>query len=161
LSKPVPFSGSPVAVPTLAELQADPSALDCLPLDALVTLRRQLRVLAADLEKEVTARLLAGFQGDAGLDAVAVLTPARLAKLWSMPVAKIRELCRTGRIPARKLGNKEWMVPIAALRGWAQPGIVEGPGPRHNADHVGHRGAAVQVRPHTVQVRRPAPPEGG
>jgi len=91
MSEPARFPEGPVAVPTLAELQADPSALDRLPLDALVALRRQLRVLAADL----TARLVAGFQGDGGLGAVAVLTPARLAELWSMPAAKIRELCRT------------------------------------------------------------------
>jgi hypothetical protein len=108
--------GNVSIVPTLAELQADLSAPDRLPLDALVALRRQLRVLAADLEQEVTARLLAGLQGDGGLDAVAVLTPARLAELWSMPAAKIRDLCRSGRIPARKLGNKEWVVPVAALR---------------------------------------------
>jgi len=88
-------------VPTLVELQTDPSTLDRLPLGALLALRRQLRVLAADPEREVTARLLDEFHGDGGLDAVAVLTPARLAQLWSMPTAKIRELCRTGRIPAR------------------------------------------------------------
>jgi hypothetical protein len=104
-----------MAGPTLPELQADSSALGRLPLDALVALRRQLRVLAADLEQEVTARLLAGFQGDGGLDAVAVLTPARLAELWSMPAAKVREPCRTGRIPAKKLGNEERAVPLTAL----------------------------------------------
>jgi hypothetical protein len=147
-------------VPTLAELQADPSALDSLPMDALVALRRQLRVLTADLEQVVTARLAAGCQGDGGLGAVAVLTPARLAELWSMPVAKIRELCRIGRIPARKLGNKEWVVPVAALHEWVRQGIVDGAGPGHNADHVGHWAAAAQIRPHTVQVRRPAPSEG-
>lgn len=161
MSEPVRFPAGPVAVRTLAELQADPSALDRLPLGVLLALRRQLRVLAADLEQEVTARLLDGFQGDGGLDAVAVLTPARLAELWSMPTAKIRELCRTGRIPARKLGNKEWVVPVAALREWARQGIAHEAGPRNNADYVGHRRAAVQVRPHTIQVRRPAPPEGG
>lgn len=148
-------------VPTLVELQADPSALERLPLDGLVALRRQLSVLAADLEQEVTARLVAGFHGDGGLGAVAVLTPARLADLWSMPAAKIRELCRTGRIPAKKLGNKEWVVPVAALREWARQGIVDGAGLRHNADHVSQREAAAKVRPHTVVVRRPASPEAG
>lgn len=148
-------------VPTLVELQADPSALERLPLDALVALRRQLSMLAADVEQEVTARLVAGSDGDGGLGAVAVLTPARLAELWSMPATKIRELCRTGRIPAKKLGSKEWVVPIAALREWAQQGIVDAAGLRHNGDHVRHRGAAVQVRPHTVQLRRPTPPEAG
>jgi hypothetical protein len=115
MSEPARFPEGPVAVPTLPDRQADPSALDRLPLDALVALGRQLRVLAADLEQEVTALLVAGFQGDGGLGAVSVLTPARLAELWGMPVAKIRELCRSGRIPARKLGNKEWVVPVAAL----------------------------------------------
>jgi hypothetical protein len=158
MSKPARFPPGPVAVPTLAELQADPSALARLPLDALVALRRQLRVLAADMDEEVTARLLAGFQGDCGLDAVAVLTPARLGELWSMPAAKIRELCRTGRIPARKLGSKEWVVPVAALREWARQGIVDRAGPRHNTDHVAPK---VLVPPHTVQVRRPVPPERG
>lgn len=148
-------------MPTLAELQADPSALDRLPLAALVALRRQLRVLAADLEQEVTARLLARFEGDGGLDTIAVLTIARLSELWSMPAPKIRELCRTGRIPARKLGNKEWVVPVAALREWAQQAIVDEPRPGHNAGRVGHWSAVAQVHPYTIQVRRPAPPEGG
>jgi len=155
------FPAGPVAVPTLAERRGDLFALNRLPLDALVALRRQLRVLAADLEQEVTARLLAGFQGDGGLDTIAVLTTARLSELWSMPAPKIRELCRTGRIPARKLGNKEWVVPVAALREWARQGIVDEPRPGHNAGHVGHRSAAAPARPYTIQVRRPAPPEGG
>ena len=77
-----------------------------------------------------------------------------------MPVAKIRELCRTGRIPAKKLGNKEWVVPVAALREWARQGIVDEVGLRHNVDHVGQRGTVAQVRPHTVEVRRPVS-EGG
>jgi len=161
MSEPERFPARPIVLPTLVELQVNPSALDRLPLDALVALRRQLRVLAADLEKEITARLLARFQGDGGLGGVAVLTPARLAALWSMPAAKIRELCRTGRIPAKKLGNKEWVVPVAALREWARQGIVDEPRPGHNAGHVGRRGAAAQVRPYTIHVRRPAPPEGG
>jgi hypothetical protein len=155
-----PPRGPTGPVPTLVELQADPSALDRLPLEELVALRRQLRVLASDLEQEVTARLVTGFQGGGSLGAVAVLTPARLAELWSMPVAKIRELCRTGRIPAKKLGNKEWVVPVAALREWAGQGIVDEVRLRHNADHVGQRGAVAQVRLHTVEVRRPVS-EGG
>ena len=140
----------------LAELPA----LDHLPVDALLALRRQLRMLAADIEREVTARLLAQFSGDGATD-IGVLTTARLAELWEMPAAKIRDLCRTGRIPARKLGPKEWAVPVAALRKWAQQGIVEGVDPRHNPDHAGHRGAASRVRPYTVELRRPAPPAGG
>jgi hypothetical protein len=160
MSEPERFPARPIVLPTLVELQVDPSALDRLPLDALVALQRQLRVLAADLEKEITARLLAGFQGAGGLGGVAVLTPARLAALWSMPAAKIRELCRTGRIPAKKLGTKEWVVPVAALREWVRQGIVDEAGPRHNADHVGQRGSAAPVRPHTVEVRRAAPHEG-
>lgn len=161
MSQPAGFPVGQATAFTLAELQAEPSTLDRLPLGALVALRHQLRVLAADLEQEITERLLTGFREDSGLDAVAVLTPARLAELWSMPAGKIRELCRTGRIPARKLGNKEWVVPVAALREWAGQGIVDTAGPRHNADHVAHRGAKAQVRPHKVEVRRPAPPEGG
>lgn len=137
----------------LAELPA----LEHLPVDALLALRRQLRVLAADIEREVTARLVAQFRGD-GATGIGVLTTARLAELWEMPAAKIRELCRTGRIPARKLGDKEWVVPVDALREWAKQGIVDVAAPRHNPGHADHRGAVARPRPHAVEIRRPGPP---
>src|SRR5258706_9011355 len=116
----------PVSVPSLADLQADQSALDRLPVDELLGLQRQLRHLAAAIEREVMARLLVGSRD--GSAEIGVLTPARLAELWSMPAAKIRELCRTGRIPARKLGPKEWVVPVAALREWARRNPIDAEG---------------------------------
>lgn len=165
MSERVHQPDGPMAAPTLAELQADPSLLDGLPVDALVALRFEVRVLAAEIERSVTTRLLSGPGPDAYPGDVDVLTTGRLATLWGMKNAKIRELCRTGRIPARKLGTKEWVVPLEGLRKWAGQALVEGPGARHNADNVNPRGTAGRGRRHTVEIRRPAPrlasPESG
>jgi excisionase family DNA binding protein len=45
------------------------------------------------------------------------LTPQEVAKSLSLRAAYVHELCRTGRIPARKSG-KYWMIPVAGLRRW-------------------------------------------
>lgn len=154
-SVPGPLHTSPSA-PSLADVLADPAVLEGLTEHALLAMRRQVHTLFADLEHAVTVRLLAGPHG-ADFSDLGVLTIGGLAKLWGMKDAKIRELCRTGRIPARKLGTKEWVVPIEALREWAQQTIADRTGPRHNAvDHVGLQVVVSPVRPHRVELRRPA-----
>jgi hypothetical protein len=162
MSESVRLHAGPMAAPTLAELQVDPSLLNALPVDALVALGFEVRMLAAEIERSVTTRLLAGPGRDAYSGDVGVLTTGRLATLWGMKNAKIRELCRAGRIPARKLGTKEWVVPLEGLREWARQALVDGPGARHNADHVSPRSGAGRGRRHAVEVRRPrlASPEG-
>jgi excisionase family DNA binding protein len=45
------------------------------------------------------------------------LTPQQVAQSLSLKAAYVHELCRTGRIPARKSG-KYWMIPVAGLRQW-------------------------------------------
>lgn len=89
---------------------------------------------------------------------VAVLTPATLGALWGMTPSKIRDLCRTARIPARKLGPKEWIIPVAALKRWARQNPLA---PQVTAGYTGPRdtrpgqAAAPQARPYRVEVRRP------
>jgi excisionase family DNA binding protein len=47
-------SGAPVAVPGLAEAQADPGVLERLPIDVLLDLQRQIRHLDADIDRAVS-----------------------------------------------------------------------------------------------------------
>ncbi len=90
-------------------------------------------------------------------DDVMVLTPARLAERWAMPVAKVRELCRAGLIPARKLGPKEWVVPVAALREWAASGLYNACTATLQSppETTPGQAAPAPARPYRVEVRRP------
>lgn len=87
-----------------------------------------------------------------------VLTTKRLSALWQMPEAKIRDLCRTGRLPAKKLGGKEWVISVAALREWVpkQP-LAEDDNLRLSSSHEPRRASQAphSARPYTVEVRRP------
>ena len=87
-----------------------------------------------------------------------VLTVDRLARLWRMKPAKVRELLRTGRLPGRKLGPREWVIPVAALREWARQNTVDAEVvSRYHAPHDAHpgQGAPEAARPYAVEVRRP------
>lgn len=137
MTEPARVPSSPVAVPTLAEVLADPGVLVHLPADVLVALRHHLRVVDADLERAITLGLLSNHENHD--DDIAALTPARLAERWGISEAKARELCRTGQIPARKVG-REWIVPVAGLRRWV---LEDGPVPRHDPHPA--------VRPYTIR----------
>jgi Helix-turn-helix domain len=145
----------PVVVPGLADVLADPDLLLRLPADVLIALRHQLRVLETDLERILTLRLVRHENPE--LDDIGVLSPAKLAELWGMPVAKVRELCRAGLIPARKLGPKEWVVPVAALRAWATTGLDKACTATLQSTHETTPGQAAPppARPYRVEVRRP------
>lgn len=147
------------AVPTLDEIARDPTKATTLSSDVLLDLHRQVRHLDADLDAAITKQM---FQTngpvDRGFEDVSILTPKQLAELWGMPEAKIRALCRTGRLPAMKIGAKEWAIPVAALReqikrGLAFSGNVALPYSREAEGRATHPPAA---RPYTIAVRRPA-----
>jgi excisionase family DNA binding protein len=138
----------PVSLTTIPEIERVIQEASAQELPGLLGELERLRALAW---QRMTAP-----RGDGSAD-IGMLTTARLAELWGMPAAKIRELCRAGRIPARKLG-KEWVVPVAALREWARRNPLEqAVVSRYNDSHEAHRGqgAAPQARPHRVEVRRP------
>jgi len=98
------------------ELARDPGVLEGLSLEALIDLRRRHDHIRAELDASITRKFTEARRPEAGYTDIQVLTIDRLADLWGMKPAKVRELCRTGRIPALKLGRKEWAIPIAELR---------------------------------------------
>jgi len=105
---------------SLDELAEECGRLDQLPLETLINLRRQHDHMRTEIEAVITRKMGGTHPAEATLADTAVLTVNRLAELWGMKAAKVRELCRTGHIPARKLGKKEWVVPVGALRVWAR-----------------------------------------
>jgi helix-turn-helix protein len=148
-----------VSAPSLAEVLADAAIVDRLPLDVLVVLRHQLRHLDADLGAAITRQMVRANRPLAhDLEDVSILTTTQLAALWGVAEAKVRALCRTGRLAAMKLGGKEWVIPVAALRAQIQTGLA-------SADNVtlpccretpGCATDPPPARPYTVAVRRPA-----
>ena len=92
-------------------------------------------------------------------DDVTVITTKHLAALWRMPEAKIRDLCRTGRLPAKKLGSKEWLISVAALREWMPKAMLAREvnlGLSSSYDLRRAPKTPQAARPYSVEVRRPA-----
>jgi len=142
--------------PTLDIIAADPTKAAALP----ATMRAVLLAQCAAVVAALAAPMLAAeaVRRSASDFDLGVMTTKQLAETWEMPEAKIRELCRTGLLPAKKLGAKEWVIGMAALRDWL-PNI-----PLASDDSVTlssrrdpRRGsqAASAARPFTVEVRRP------
>lgn len=123
----LPVGAQPAA--NLTDIVANPAVLDCLPAAALIAIRRQAYGLVADLERAVTERLLAG---PGALSELGVLTTGRLANLWGMKDAKIREICRTGQIPAPEAGE--------GVRGAGKGAARVGPG---ESPRVAYGGSSV------------------
>ncbi len=144
----------PIAVPSLDEIASDPALTRTLSPEAraaaLVRCASVLAALAAPPESRESST-----DSNASL---AVLTTKRLAEMWQMPEAKIRELCRLGTLPARKLGPKEWVIAADALRRWlpaaplAKP-ISLGLSSSHDPERASQPPQAA--RPYSVEVRRP------
>jgi hypothetical protein len=61
--------------------------------------------------------------------AVEIFTPETLAAHWEgrWTAAMIRDLCRRGAIPAKKIGAKKWIIPVAALAAWMAEGLGQIP----------------------------------
>lgn len=95
---------------------------------------------------------------------IEVLTTKRLSALWRMPETKIRDLCRRGILPAKKLGKdgngKEWLILAAGLRDWmrSKNGLADQGNVTVPSSHDPERGSAYSkaARPYAVSVRRPA-----
>lgn len=146
------------AAPGLDEIAAHPERACELSREARAALLTRTAALLAALAAAETASSGATKVPDAGLDDVAVLSTKELAGLWRMPEAKIRGLCRTGRLPAKKLGSKEWIIRVAALRECLPKiPLVENDNLRLSSYcDAGRAPQAPQAAPpYTVEVRRP------
>ena len=95
----------PIAVPGLADVLADPSVLDRLPVEALIALRRRVRGLDADIERAISLGFLSHTQNH---DDVAVLTPAALAERWGVSEAKAREMYRAALYRKEQVTHRVW-----------------------------------------------------
>lgn len=158
MSEPV-LSRPLSVVPALDAIRADPSLLDRLGLDVLLDLQRQHGHLGVDLSAAI-ARKVTPAHAEPALDAdVSILTTKRLAALWGMTEAKIRDLCRTGRLPAAKLGAKEWVVSVAGLRDLL-PKTSLATSASEALLLTRDTGRTPEItpsaRPFTVEIRRPA-----
>src|SRR5438876_1735786 len=99
---------------SLDEIARDPAKGASLPAITRAGLLAQCAVVMAALAASMVAsKDVHKPAPDVSLD---VVTTKQLAEIWLMPEAKIRDLCRTGRLPAKKLGNKEWLISVAGLR---------------------------------------------
>jgi hypothetical protein len=142
---------------SLDELAEELGGLDELSLETLINLRRQHDHIRTEIEAVIARKMAGTHPAETDLADTGVLTVNRLAEPWGMKAAKVRELCRTGRVPARKLGKKEWVVPVGALRVWAQENHVAQCGPRNYipGDATGRDQSLPEVPgAYRVEVRR-------
>ena len=150
-----------VVHPTLDTIAADPMKAAYLT----ATERAALLGQCAGFIAALTAPMVASAAGEPATadSSLHVLTTNALAELWGMPEAKIRELCRTGFLPAKKLGRKEWVVSVDALREWLpRPSQIRNDSFTLSLPRDPGRGpqAPSAARPFTVEVRhRPRRPQ--
>ncbi len=112
---PVPLA----AVPSLAQLQADPGLLERLPVDALVDLRRQLRHLDADVDAAICRQTTSAAGQPAAPEPDRLLTAEEAGRLAGVKPAWL--LRRAKRLPfTRKLSHKVVRFSEARLRRWLQ-----------------------------------------
>ncbi len=106
----------PAAVPSLADVQADPGLLAGLQVDVLVDLRRQMRLLEADVEAAITRHIIRADQArpvNAGADRL--LSPEEAAAEFG--VTKRWLLEHANEIPGvRRLSRKTVRFSERALR---------------------------------------------
>src|SRR5262249_40374471 len=128
---------------------------DALPLAEQRAVYVEIEALAARCRATVLLQAHQPQNSDVSLD---VVTTKALAERWRMPEAKIRDLCRTGCLPAKKLGPKEWVISVAGLRAWLPRALAEQVSPGLISPRDPGRGsqAPQAARPYTVEVRRPA-----
>jgi hypothetical protein len=107
------------AVPTLADLQADTATLDQLPLDTLVTLRRQVRHLDVDLDAAITRLMARAEPRSAPAEPDRLLSPAQAAAMFGVKPRWL--LDHADELPgARRLSRKVIRFSERALRGHLQ-----------------------------------------
>ncbi len=138
----------PEPVPNLVDV------LSAAPTDLVVRFRRDLARVLADCDFVLAASRPPAQPVD--LAEADVLTVDRLATLWGMKPGKVRELCRTRQLPARKLG-RAWVVPLALLAAWAKNPRAKQVTGGYNGSYETDPGqsAPPRARPYRVDVRRP------
>jgi len=135
--------------PTLDDLANDPTRA------AELSHARVLEQLARGaVAQAALVTRLAALQHEAGTldERTRIFTKDELAARLEMPEARIRELCRAGRLPgARKLGKK-WVIPIldTSLDSADSPGLTSAHDPGRGSQ------PPQAARPYPSGVRRPA-----
>ncbi len=106
----------PAAVPSLADVQADPRLLAGLQVDVLVDLRRQMRLLDADVEAAITRHIIRTDQArPVNIGADRLLSPEEAAAEFG--VTKRWLLEHANEIPGvRRLSRKTVRFSERALR---------------------------------------------
>jgi hypothetical protein len=143
------------AVPTLDALALNPT----LAIDLTADVRHALTLKVAAVLVALAVPASEHAASSEPPERLGILTTKHLGALWRMPEAKIRELCRAGTLPARKLGPKEWVIAADALRDWLpRAPLVKQVSPGLSSPRDPERGSqAPQVaRPYSVIVRPPA-----
>jgi len=148
---------------------AEPLPGDRLSLDHLVTHPEMIPALAPATRSLLLTQLgalalaLAAWEpivetnSASASDDLGILTTQQLADLWKMEEPAIRALCRSGRLPAKKLGEKAWIISRAELRAWLPKRPVDtGVGVTLTSPHVTrrHPEAPEATRPYTAVVRK-------
>lgn len=95
---------SPPSVPNLAQVQAERSLLDRLPVDALLALRRELGHLGIDVDMAITVRQMTPAPAQPA-DTDRYLTVAQVAERTGLSRSHLYELARRGDLPARPMGT--------------------------------------------------------
>ncbi|MFQ5932943.1 MAG: helix-turn-helix domain-containing protein, partial [Nitrospiraceae bacterium] len=111
-------------MPSLGQLADDPARAAALSPEAATALLARCAVVQSALVTRLVSApirqngyVAAAAEGDP-LDEVRHLNTRQVAKLFHLEEAYVQQLCRTHKIPARKVG-KYWRIPVAALREWA------------------------------------------
>jgi predicted DNA-binding transcriptional regulator AlpA len=111
---------SPLAMPTLAQAQADPAVLDRLPVDALVDLRQQIESLRVALDTALLrsiSRAMGQRPPSAPSEADRLLTAEEVAEMAG--VSKRWLYTRNSKLPfARKLSHRVVRYSEAGVRSW-------------------------------------------
>jgi hypothetical protein len=148
-------AGLAAAVPSLDAVAADPTlAAGLAPAARQVLMLKAAAVIAACAAPPQGRESPPDSHGS-----LAILTTRHLAEIWKMPEAKIRDLCRAGTLPARKLGSKEWVIAADALRDWLPKApLAKQVSPGLSSSYDPGRGsqAPQAAQPYTVEIRRPA-----
>lgn len=117
--------------PSLDQLVADPTRAQDLPPEVV----RDLLARVVGLQTVLLARALslplgANSQGEASAgadrlpDNLRCFNPRTVAELFGVTEAYVRQLCRTSRLPAKKVG-KYWLIPMGVVRDFARDNGVD------------------------------------
>ncbi len=104
MSDAIPRPVGPPLVPSLAQVQADRSLLDRLPVDALLALRREIGHLGVDVDMALTVRQMAPAPAQPA-EADRYLTVGQVAERTGLSPSHLYELARRGDLPARPMGT--------------------------------------------------------